>query len=158
MKRSLQLLAIFCCCFFLWGCPYESEVALCERHKAYDAALSGKWVTAGEATTVYELTSSGDEYHIAHIDVRNGNTDNFMGFICEVNGVPFLHVYDKADAIPKYSIYRLEVKNNDKIILRAVSEKLDETFTSSARFYEFVAKRMDYPSFYNGETEYIRKK
>lgn len=166
MKRLLYAAALAIFSFILTGCPYETEVPIDKPSIKFPANLYGKWQPKSSSDELMTIQKRDD--FVVHITTTNKESkanakpEEYEAFIAEVGGLQFLNLSEinEASAYKKYYLYKLEVSANElQITLSAVTENINEKFSSSAELKAFIEKNMHLSFFFEKDTEmYIRIK
>jgi hypothetical protein len=136
----------------LWGCPYESTVAIDGNASIkINEKILGTWRPSSypsDSTEVVFTKKTAYQYTI-HTRIKDDGGDyekyNFIAWLSIINSRPLLNVYDKEDS--KYFFVAIELKNN-KLSLKPISEDITEKKFSSSPglkkyFQEFFKENFD---------------
>ena len=164
MNKLVQVVAMAACCFFLMGCPYETEVPISDPSVKFPADLLGKWEPQSSSDEIITIKKKTD--YIVSISKtkkepkEDDKPEEYEAYISEVDAVKFLNIseVDEQGSDAKYYLYKIEVSaNNSLITLNAVTENIDEQFNSSAELKAFIQKNMRLSFFYEKEDEIYQK-
>lgn len=120
----------------LWGCPYESTVAIdANASVKINEKLLGTWRLSSypsDSTEVVFTKKTAYQYTI-HARMKDEGGDyekyDFIAWLSIINRRPLLNVYDKEDS--KYFFAAIELKDN-KLSLKPISEDITEKKFSSS--------------------------
>ncbi len=139
------------------GCPYESKLPLDSADKGkVDKALVGKWEEKESEDYIWKCEIEGNQYHITKKSTEDAEAEPtiYTGFLTDVNGVQFLNVSEQTyDSDKMYMLYRMEMKGDDRVKFRAVTDNITEEFTTSEELKAFVKKNMELTFFYNKDDD-----
>ncbi|HTL82170.1 MAG TPA: hypothetical protein VL651_10720 [Bacteroidia bacterium] len=161
--KALKLISAFACLSLLFmGCPYESSVPVDALSVSKsDPALVGVWRDTTDDTYQYKVTLDGSTYHIEKKNVKDATSTptNYKGWLSDVSGSTFLNIYEVSDYTTdvQYYIYKVE-KVNDLVKLRAVTDNITETFTTSAALKAYIKTNMGLSFFYNKDDQKVMGK
>lgn len=164
MKKFIQLFAVVSFSFLLLGCPYETEVPIDQPSIKFPGNLFGRWEPKNSSDDVLTIKRK-DDFVVTITKTKkdakpDDSVEQYEAFLSEVDNIRFLNVTDVSEnnATLKYVLYRIDVSpNSARITLSAVTENIDETFTSSAELKAFIQKNMQHSFFFEKEEEvYLR--
>ena len=164
MKKFVQLFAVVSFSFLLMGCPYETEVPIDKPSIKFPANLFGKWEPKSSSDDVLTIKRKDDFAVIITKTKKDAKPDDsveqYEAFLSEIGNLKFLNVSELSEysSTPKYYLYKMEVSpSGSRITLSAVTENIDETFTSSAELKAFIQKNMQHSFFFEKEEDvYLR--
>ncbi|CAN5136196.1 hypothetical protein BH09BAC5_BH09BAC5_10400 [soil metagenome] len=138
------------------GCPYESKVPVdaLSNSKA-DKQLVGKWDEKGSDDYLWVATLDGSTYTIEKRNIKDGGDPTvYKGFISDVSGSTFMNVWDKSDdADPKYYVYKMDKKGDDRVVLKAMTDNVTEEFETSTELRAFIKANMGNSYFWNKDDD-----
>lgn len=164
MNKLVQLVAMAACCFLLMGCPYETEVPISEPTIKFPSELLGKWEPKSSSDEIMTIKRKTD--YIVSISKtkkepkEDEKPEEYEAFLSEVGAVKFLNISELSEqgSETKYCLYKFEVsENGSRITLNAVTENIDEQFSSSAELKSFIQKNMHLSFFYEKEEEIYQR-
>ena len=164
MKKFVQLFAVACFSFLLMGCPYETEVPIDQPSIKFPSNLFGKWEPKSSSDDVLTIKRK-DDFVVTITKTKkdakpDDSVEQYEAFLSEVGSMKFLNVSELSEysSNPKYYLYKMEVSpSGSRITLSAVTENIDETFTSSAELKAFIQKNMQHSFFFEKEEDvYLR--
>jgi uncharacterized protein YdeI (YjbR/CyaY-like superfamily) len=164
MNKLVQLFAMAACCFLLMGCPYETEVPISEPTIKFPAELFGKWEPKSSSDEIITIKRKTD-YIVSISKTKKEPTEDdkpeeYEAFLSEVDALKFLNISELSEqgSGAKYYLYKIEVsENGSRITLNAVTENIDEQFSSSAELKAFIQKNMHLSFFYEKEEEIYQR-
>lgn len=164
MKKFVQLFAVVSFSFLLMGCPYETEVPIDQPSIKFPSNLFGKWEPKSSSDDVLTIKRKDDFTVIITKTKKDAKPDDsveqYEAFLSAVDNIQFLNVTEASEysSTPKYYLYKMEVSpSGSRITLSAVTENIDETFSSSAELKIFIQKNMNHSFFFEKEEEvYLR--
>lgn len=158
MKNLLIFSSLILICFTFIGCPYESKVPIDKPTVKINPKYLGVWEHEKNSEK-YKVTKYNDyTYAIEQLEKDKPANDKLFAFTSVVNGVNFLNLWDgPTDTPEKYSIYKLELKSENTILLSEVTENIDEQFTNSEQLKKFIADNMARSYFYT-KTDMLLKR
>ena len=161
MKNIFSFIAIAVLCIALSGCPYQSSTPIDAPTIKVDTRLIGTWKSSGSDDDKYKI-SQADEFTYSFIKHSKGSEDEkYLGYFSVVNDVTFLNLYNDTGsdiASRLYNLYRVDVKGDGVIILKEMTENIDEEFTTSEELKKFIASNMNNSYFYSkDETIYSKQ-
>jgi hypothetical protein len=143
----------------LWGCPYESAVALDQKAKEkIDPELLGRWQTDSypeDSTEIIFSKKSIYQYDISATlsDGLSGyERYKFVAFFSKVNGKSLLNVFDPAEK--KYFFASTEFEDGE-LSIRTLSEDITKKkYTTSPGLRKFIEQlyRTDFDN-YDSDTD-----
>jgi hypothetical protein len=165
MQKLFGWISLFLLSFLLTGCPYESAVPIDQPSVKFPTALLGKWEPKSSGDDLMTISRKDDRVMKIVKTKKEATADDkpeeYEGYLSDVNGVTFLNLYEvsgEANSTRKYLIYKLEISTSGaRVTLSALTENIDEKFTTPADLKAFIQKNMHLSFFYDKEDEvYIR--
>lgn len=160
MKKTL-LPVVALLSILLWGCPYQSDVALSDATFKIDKRMLGTWVAESEAAkekASYYVIAMTDSFHygIDHVQY-NENEDSFStisytGHLTKLNDFTFLNLQENGQR--PFMLYKVLIRNG-KFTKVEVTDNIDETFTDQKKMQEFFKQNMHLSFFYNKDEEVL---
>lgn len=145
MKTLIYSLSLFSLCILFIGCPYESTVPIDKPSVKINPKLLGSWKGIENKGEEYKVTKKDEfTYQIEYSKTKENTVQIFLAYTSIINGVPFLNLWEnKENEIHHgYSLYKLEIKSDDRVTLFEVTENVDERFSSSTDLKKFIAANM----------------
>lgn len=142
--------------FTFMGCPYESKVPVDDASNGkVDKALLGKYTEKSSEDYVYDIKSDGNQYRITKKKLNSEDEPTiYIGFTSKVGANQYLNVREEGSSSDaKYYIYKMEVKGEDRIKLKGVTDNITEEFANSAEFRAFIAKYENLSFFFDKDEE-----
>lgn len=147
-KYLLQLILVACCSVFLLGCPYSTSVPISKMPLAPDQMFVGRWDINGSK---YNITITDGLYDVK--EERNGDAepDHYKGYFTKVKDATFLNLYSPDKSSIMYDIWKVEVINNNKVVLRGMSPEIKEKFTTPEALKAYIEQHMNDKNFFDTE-------
>jgi hypothetical protein len=165
LKKALNAITFLAVLlFFLTGCPYSSSIPLSNPSFVLYDYLYGKWIldTGDEYATYYIINRADgkkfnlDEYYYDSEQYEYYLSKSYEAWLTDIGGSLFMNVED-IDFPGTYYLYKIDILDNDTIVLFEVTDNIDESFTDSGKMSDFFKEHMDLSFFYNsGESTYLR--
>ncbi len=108
---------------------------------------------------VYTLSKKDDfSYKIVRTTKKSNDVVTYTAFASDVDGDTFLNIIDDSDTDKKYYLYKLVLNSSStKATLLAVTENIDEVFTTSADQKSFIRKYKNLSFFFSKDEDvYIK--
>jgi len=166
MKTKLFLISFFAVVIFvLTACPYQSQVPIAEANKKVDKKVLGKWLKNSDLekdNPEYFEISALDKYKYNIVKFEYQSNDStyketkYITHFTYIEDYVFMNM--QKDGEGDFYMHRLDMKG-DEFVLYEITDNIDEKFTTSEEFKEFVKKYMKLSFFYNkDEVKYVRSK
>ena len=160
MKNIFSFLLLITIAVTFWGCPYQTSVSIDSPSVKIDQKLIGTWKSNSSEDNKYKIEAK-DEFIYSIIKRSKGSEDEkYFGFISLINNVSFFNIYNDngSDAPPEdYYLYRMEIKGDGIIILKELTENIDEEFASSDELKKYIIANMNNSYFYSKDEEIYTK-
>jgi len=163
IKRLMRLLIFLLPLLLFSGCPYNSDIPLCEmENSVVDDSLLGSWespeVDEDSRAVLHFLQFNAKEYLV--IFTENKETSLFRAFTREIDHASFLTITEIHPGIPEppnYIFARYHIQQ-DALEIRLVEEDLFEgkTFKNPEQLTKFFAMHLDNDSLY-GESQTMKR-
>ncbi len=158
--KNLRIIVLFIGLGLVFaGCPYSSEVPIdMTAGIAVDPTFIGKWEAKSSSDYYYVVTDHGDnKYKITKKSISSGDTTIYLAYESKIDGVSYLNIYEDGALENTYYFYRLTKKSSYRFALEAVTDNIDESFTTSAELKAFLQKYQNTSFLFDrDEEEYIR--
>jgi len=143
------------CSLFLWGCPYESEVAIdASPAVKIDARLLGTWKPkSGDSKFV--VTKATDNTYRIEEKKKEEKSNYYSAFLSDVNGTIFLNAKEEGDQAmsTNYYLYKVVLNGSSNVKLYSVTENITEKFATSAELKAYIQKYMGLSFFFDKSTD-----
>lgn len=163
IKRLMHVLAFLVPLILLSGCPFNSEVPLCDtENSVVDDSLLGSWASPDgdedSQAVLHFLQFNSKEYLV--IFIENNETSLFRAFAREIENAQFLTITEIHSGIPEppnYIFARYHIQKG-ALEIRLVEEDLFEgkTFKSPEQLTKFIATYVENDSLY-GESQTMNR-
>ncbi len=163
-SKILSYLFIASVITVLYGCPYQSDIALDSPKEEVAGKMLGQWIESSQVESenpTYYVVTKFDNFRYKIVEHSYSSSDsaysekNFIGHTTTISSTLFLNMQELGK--DKYDIYKLDFSDTEFSMFE-VTDNIDETFTTSKAFIKFVKKNMKNSYFYNNnEKKYIRK-
>lgn len=162
MRNARLFLFLTLTSFLLFGCPYNSEVALSTADSKAGEFLVGSWELPESSGSVVRITKgTGNLLNIekteAGYDGGEPSITNYTAHVTEIGGKLFLNVKEESEFSSGYYFYKLEKESDTKIVLVPVTANIREKFTNSAEMRTFFEKNMKNSYFFDSAEEQYYK-
>ena len=153
--KHYSLLFLVVLAIFLTACPYQSVVPIDEPIIEIDKAILGIWAKPAdiekENHNFYDIQII-DNFKYNIVDNEYSTSDStftqtkYVAHLSKVDELMFMNM--QKDGEGKYYMYRIDI-GNEEFTLFEVTDNIDEEFSTSKEFKEFVKKHMHLSFFYN---------
>lgn len=155
MKNKLIISILAVCSLFLWGCPYESEVAIdASPSVKINASLIGTWKPkSGDSRFV--VTKATDNTYRIEEKKKEGKSSFYSAFLSDVSGTVFLNAKEQGDDVmsTNYYLYKVVLNGTSNVKLYPVTENITEKFATSAELKAYIEKYMGLSFFFDKNTD-----
>ncbi len=163
--KHLTLLFLAALTVLLTACPYQSDVPIDKPVIKIDKAILGIWAKPNdiekENHNFYDIQKI-DKVKYSVVNNEYNTTDSaftqtkYIAHLSKVGDLMFMNMQKNGEG--DYYIHRIDI-GKEEFTLFEVTDNIDEKFTISKDFKEFVKKNMHLSFFYNkDEKKYIKEK
>jgi hypothetical protein len=145
----------------LWGCPYQSDVALSDATFKIDKRMLGTWVAENDVAKEkvgYYIIAMADSFHysIDHVQYNENedsySTISYTGHLSKLDDLTFLNLQENGQR--PFLMYKVIIRDG-KFTKVEVTDNIDEAFTDQKKMQEFFKKNMHLSFFYNKDEEVL---
>ena len=156
MKKLLQYSLVVFICMVLWGCPYESSIALDEPTVKLDAQLLGKWCSVSDkkCTDMATISMLDDyRYKIETGSIKTKNYETYVAWISIIDGYTYLNLQNNINNQVKYNFLLVTELTRNRLIYKTIKEADKTPFANSAELRRWVSDNSMNIGFYeDGDT------
>jgi hypothetical protein len=155
--KTLSAIALFGALSIVFmGCPYESKIPLDTADKGkVDKRLEGEWSEKDSEDYTWKCEVEGNQYRVTKrsIEDKEAEPTIYIGWLSDVGEAKFLNLYEQGSDEKSYMLYRMDMKGEERVKFKAVTDNITDEFTSSEELKSFVKKNMELTFFYNKDDE-----